>query len=267
MAVTWIVQQNLGRTGDVPAIAEACARLGLGHLGVDAVPFSDDPPAAPAGGPTVFYGSTRFVRNALRAGRWWPAAFFDEARFRYSAWREPYREWLLNADAEVMPFERFAAAGHPPDRLFFIRPDGDDKEFAGEVLAFGEARAWYAQASAGGAAFDPACPIVVAEPAGIAEEWRLFVVDGAVSSGSQYRFRHRLSVAPGLPPEVAAFGAAVARRWSPAPAFALDLCRSGEGLYVLEVNCFNSAGFYASDVQKVVGDVSAFVARAARAPA
>ena len=104
------------------------------------------------------------------------------------------------------------------------------------------------------------CPVVVAEPVGISHEWRLFIVDGRASSGSHYRSRHRLDVSPDVPDEVIVFAEETAATWSPAPVFVLDICQSGDQLFVLEVNCFHSSGFYAADVRKIFADVSDYVA-------
>jgi len=40
--------------------------------------------------------------------------------------------------------------------------------------------------------------------------------------------------------------------WQPADAFVLDIALTHNGYKVLEVNCLNSAGFYAADVSKLV---------------
>jgi hypothetical protein len=82
-----------------------------------------------------------------------------------------------------------------------------------------------------------------------------------VVTASQYRRDGRLSVQAGAPGVVLAFGEAVATRWSPASVFTLDVCQSGESLFVLEVQGFNSAGHYAADLRALVRAVSAQAAR------
>lgn len=252
----WVVQSNLGSPVDFERLRRACADAGAAFVPVAVVPFSEELPEVPDGAPTVFYGATGFIHNVHRAGRWRPGAYFDEERFRFSAFRAAWGEALLNAGAEVLPLSELARRDRPAEQLCFLRPDRDLKEFAGEVLPFGELAAWYERISAGGFTVAPDCPVVCAEPVRIAAEWRLFCVEGRVVSGSRYRVRHRLDLSPEVPAEVRSFGEALLARWSPAQVVVLDVGQSGPGLYAIEANCFNSAGFYAADVGAIVGAVT-----------
>jgi hypothetical protein len=262
MRPRWIVQTNLGSAADVEQLRQACAAQGLPFVGVAAIPFSDELPAVEGEGPAVLYGSTRFVQRMAAGGRFWPGTFFDEATFQFAAWQRAWGAHLLNAAAEHTTLGALAERALPPDALLFVRPERDLKEFAGEVLRFGELAAWVERLTATDLTLDRSCPVVVAEPVGIAEEWRLVLVAGRVVAGSRYRVHHRLAVAPAVPDEVVRFAEARAAEWAPAPAFVLDVGRSGPGLYVIECNCFNSAGFYACDVGALVGAISAWVDRA-----
>jgi hypothetical protein len=256
MTLTWILQSNLSRTG-VDQIEAACAALGVPSLRVMARPFDPHPPDVQVDGPAIFYGATNFVTTIHRSGRWHPGVFFDEENFRISAYLQHWD--MLNNDAEQTTLGEFGRRGLDPEQLFFVRPDRDLKEFAGEVVRFGDFAAWQARISAGDYLLGPDCPIVVAPPVGIADEWRLFMVDGRAVTGSHYRSYHRLDVQPEVPTEVRAFAEAMARRWSPASVFALDVGRSGPGLYVIEANCVNSSGLYAADVRTFVAKTTEFV--------
>jgi hypothetical protein len=89
----------------------------------------------------------------------------------------------------------------------------------------------------------------------------LFVVDGKVVSGSHYRAEGLLAVSPEVPPEVVCFGEQMASTWSPAPVFVLDVALSDESLSVIEINGFNSSGFYESNIRDIVSAVSASTLR------
>jgi len=184
--------------------------------------------------------------------------FFDDANFSFSGWGSAYGASVLNAGAEVTTLEAFCARDYAGDSHFFVRPTDDSKSFAGEVMRFAELVTWCRQLEGEECDLSPDCPIVVAEPVEIAHEWRLFMVNSKVSTGSHYRSGGRLDVYADVPPEVNSFAEGLALRWQPAPVFVLDVARSGEKLYLIEVNCFNSAGFYASDVAKLVADVTRF---------
>ena len=253
----WAIQSNLVNTADLEKLLSACRDQGLPVLTFETVPFSNQPPELDADQPTVFYGSTGCMSSIWQAAKWRPGVFFDAERFSFPEWGRAYGSACLNAEAQETTLQALAQEPHPPERLFFLRPIHDDKSFAGEVMSFGEIQKWVAELD--GTVLSPQTSILVAEPVGISHEWRLFLVNGRFSTGSHYRTRQRLDVYAGVPEEVVAFAEDLARQWSPAPVFVLDVASSAGQLYLVEINCFNSAGFYASDVAKLVGDVSRYV--------
>lgn len=256
----WVVQSNLGKEDDLVAMRAAFGSIGLQHLEVKVIPFSDELPDVPTDRPCIFYGATGFVYKAWKSGRWQPCAFFDEEKFRFSHWRKAWSGRLMNEEAETLTLGEFAGSSRPPDSLWFLRPDRDNKAFAGEVIAFSDVKEWADKLSAGGFTFGTDEPIVVAEPRNIHREWRLFMVDGRASSASQYRDGRRLAVSAGAPAVVRTFAEVRAREFAPARAFVLDVGEVSNGdLKIIEANCINSAGFYAADIEKIIRDVTATV--------
>jgi hypothetical protein len=88
------------------------------------------------------------------------------------------------------------------------------------------------------------------------KEWRVFVVDGKVVSGSHYRSYLRLDQKPDLPTKVIEFVEDACKVWVPAKVFVMDVGESYKNLFIIECNCFNSSGFYKSDIEKIVISVS-----------
>jgi hypothetical protein len=262
--VLWIVQTNLGGQSDIATWLGALDAEAIPYRRFDVVPFSAALPAVEYDGPVVCYGSTNFVMNCRAAGRWIPGVWHDQEKFTWSAWAKHLGDLLLNSPdtCERTTIGALRGSSRADDELVFVRPDRDLKEFSGEVAEVGRFRAWCRDVAEG--AFEqlrPDTPIVLCTPFRIRTEWRLFLVDRAVVTASQYRRDGRLSVQAGAPGDVLAFGEAVATRWSPASVFTLDVCRSGESLFVLEAQGFNSAGHYAADLKALVRAVSAQAAR------
>lgn len=253
----WAIQANLVNLADLDKLMQACAEHGLPAVTFETIPFSNQPPDLDSNLPTIFYGSTGCMSNIWQASKWNPGVFFDPERFSFPEWGRAYGSACLNSEAHESTLKALAQETHPEDRLFFLRPIHDDKSFAGEVMSFAEIQRWVKELDQ--TVLSPETQILVAEPVGIAHEWRLFMVDSRFSTGSHYRTRQRLDVYPDVPDEVVAFAENLARQWRPAPVFVMDVASSGEQLYLVEINCFNSAGFYASDVAKLVGDVSRYV--------
>jgi len=152
----------------------------------------------------------------------------------------------------------FSNDGYNDDELFFIRPVSDLKEFNGGVMSFKDIRSWESKINCHNLDLG-SIPIVIGEAFGISHEWRLFLVDGKVSSGSQYRTYYVLNIDENVPKNVISFAEAQAKVYSPADVFVMDIGKSNNNLYIIEIGCFNSAGFYGSDIEKIVFDVSNFM--------
>lgn len=253
----WAIQSNLVNAADLERLLSACRQHDQPSVTFETIPFSNQAPDLDTDVSTVFYGSTGCMSNIWQTQKWNPGVFFDPQRFSFPEWGRAYGRHCLNGEARETTLTALAAEAYPADRLFFLRPIHDDKAFAGEVMAFGEIQKWVGELDQ--TVLSPETPILVAEPVGISHEWRLFMVNGKVSTGSHYRTRQRLDVFAEVPVEVVAFAEGLARLWQPAPVFVLDVASSADRLYLVEINCFNSAGFYASDVAQLVGDVSRYV--------
>ena len=95
--------------------------------------------------------------------------------------------------------------------------------------------------------------VVVAPVRAIAAEYRLFVVDRKVVTGSRYKLGTKVIYEPVIDAPVLTLAKEIIRRFCPVDAFALDIAVCPEGRpYILEVNCINSAGLYAADTQRLV---------------
>lgn len=256
MSVIWVVQNNLSRSGS-DVLNNACTTLDIPIQLISVIPFDPESPQIEVEGLVIFYGATNFINVVHKSGKWKPAVFFDESKFRISEYMKHWK--MLNENAEITTLKEFGSRNLNPDDLYFIRPDKDLKEFAGEVIRFGTFSEWTDRISFGDELFD--CEIIVAEPVGIADEWRLFIVNGKVVTSSHYRTYGLLTSFPETPQEVIIFAEEMAKIWSPAEVFVLDVGKSGNDLYIIEANCMNSSGFYCADVVKLVKTITEFVLR------
>lgn len=255
---TWIVQENLGNGGDFGRLVTAFKALDLPFRTVSVVPFSNDIPEVGGEGPRLVYGATRFVTNVHRAGHWRPGVFFDEETFTMGCSIARYGDRMLNATGLRTTIEGFMTQAFSAGTRVFVRPDRDLKEFEAGVADAESLAAWFARICEGDFELKADTPILVSVPVEIEAEWRLFMVQGRCVGGSRYRNGGETDIDPLLPKEVRAFGEAAASDWSPAPVFVLDVGRVDGKLKIIETNCFNSSGFYAGDVTKIVDAVTAF---------
>jgi len=256
--IKWIVQNNFRTdSGDTKTIQEACEKFGYEYEGVKVIPFSDEAPEIRPDAPNVFYGGTGWIDKIYKKYGPTPGIFFNpQSVFTY--WIEKYGENALNYGAKETTLKEISKEDHPDDERFFVRPVSDQKEFNGGVMCFGDIREWENKIYCVCPDYGK-LPIIVAEPYGIAHEWRLFILNGKVITGSHYRSYCVLHVYPEVPQRVIDFAEEQAKVYSPSSVFVMDIGESNKNLYVIEVGCFNSAGFYASDIEKIVYEVSNYL--------
>ena len=255
--VLWVVQTNLGDPATPDAIKSACERNGLLFRGVAVRPFADDLPEIEHDGPVLAYGAARFIKNVAASERWRPGAFFDPHSFTVTNCLRAWQRWMVNHDSVVVRLADVASLPHRAGDELFVRPDGDLKEFAGDLMTFQALCDWAAKVAGGGFEIDGALRVAVAKPKTIKSEWRVFAVEGPrVIAATRYRVGGRLAPNADVPQEVIAFVEARLREWMPAPAVALDVAETGNEIRVLELTDIHSAGFYAADVEAVVVETS-----------
>lgn len=257
--ILWVIQDNLGHGHDVDRLASSLRAEGLNHLPVQIVPFSDEVPDVTWDGPIIAYGSARFIANVQRRGLWSPGTFFDAHTFTMGNYIGRYGQNMLNASAEITTISGFLEKDALPHGAMFVRPDRDLKEFEARVWDPPGLKAWFTKICDSNLEVRPDTPIVVAEWLAIETEWRVFMVDGCYVSGSRYRSWGEIDVDSHVPQDVIEFAGRMAEIWTPANVYVVDIALLDGHLKIVELNCFNSAGFYASDVARIVEEVSASV--------
>ena len=132
---------------------------------------------------------------------------------------------MVNRDSAIVRLDSIASLPYEGGDELFVRPNGDLKEFAGDVMTFAALCDWAATISAGGFELDGSLLVAVASPKPIRTEWRVFAVEGArVVAATRYRLDSRLAPSADVPPKVISFVEARLREWMPAPA---DRARCG----------------------------------------
>ena len=253
MPTSWIVQDNLPKSQSAWRIRSACEKLGLPFYPINVTARSTEPPPMPdIVGPFVLHGGTTFIVHALKDNRWRPGLFFDPARFRHSQYAQHYGPLLLNETASIRTWDSLLHEVGSDHEQFFLKPNDDLKHFTGAVMSRGQLKKMDSEMHRSGVPLDPATEIVVAGPVEVDAEWRLFLVDGRVVSGSMYR----PTAEPALPEEAVQLAERAAQRWAPAPVFVMDVARANGAWKIVECNCFNGSGFYVADVERVISAVS-----------
>lgn len=255
----WIIQNNLFAEEGYEKLVETLQRGGVPYAQVKIVPFAhtlEPEPVIPAGEKVFVCGAVTLGKIATDRG-WFPGTFLND-NHRFEVWLEHYGTELLNHDAVVC---RFGDAAHFVNASrFFMRPCEDNKKFNGRVYSADEYQQWSRRIAKDGDAFklvDPDTMVVVGAVKPIQQEYRFFVVDGRIVTGSRYKVGKTVSPSPDIPDNVLTYAQSMVDRWQPARGFVIDIFVSGDRPWVGEINCLNAAGFYAADVSKLVQAIEA----------
>lgn len=248
----WILQNNLISEIQVNEIIYAFKEHCIPFEEVKVIPFSDEIEVQSDDPYKIPYGSTSLSNYAYKHN--WGGIFFNE-NFRMSEWLNN-RADLLNHDCHIysvdearhiMPMEE--------EREWFIRPDNDLKEFAGECMLTSQFNAWMDKMKgANGNLLNEKTQIVVAPAKEIPVEYRWFIVGGEVIDGSVYRINRRLFKKHVDDPDKIKQAQELADKWLPHETCVMDSTSDK----VIEFNCLNSSGFYDHDIEKIIGAVDEF---------
>lgn len=253
----WILQDF----EDTQKLAMALDRLGLVYSWHKVVPFVgalQPEPVIPDQNDVVLFGSYTLWRYAearnLNPGVFRITPFVEEA-----AWY-PY---LLNGPEAKRLLLRDIPKSLPDDgKSWFIRPVEDSKEEPGkvrttdEIIALAQQVLAVDQADIPNGSLRHDTELMLTKPARIQKEWRIWVVADQIVTYSLYKEGTRVIYRPEIDEDALAFAQnLVAANPCYAPAYVLDICRTGAGLRMLETNCINAAGFYAANLLKLVAAI------------
>jgi len=265
--VRWIIQDNLIAENDRKQFQEACDNLNINHEKVIVVPFSSGLPhfSIDDDHENIYYGSTTFMNNIYQKLERPIGLFYDHETFSMNNYINQWGEYMLNSEARLTTIGEFLEEDNVPDENWFIRPDGDGKEFDGQVAKFKNISSWMNRVMQYDVNLDRDSKIIVGPAYNIGKEWRNFVVNGKVVTSSRYRNGFRLSKSgEDIPEDMIEFTEERCKEYQPHDVFAMDIAQvkdedGTESYYIIECGCMNSVGFYHADIHKYVESVSDYI--------
>ncbi len=260
--VQWVVQRNLTSQADFNNLKDACLKIGVTFIEVDIVPFTAELPLFDRARNSIIYGSTTFNGLAFLDGNLTKGLFLNEKEFTIENYMRQWGQHMLNYGASVTTFNELMGNDTiSADKQFFIRPNDDNKSFAGEVKRFDEIGEWYNKLRiVENTNLSLESKIVVSEPYNMQYEWRLWIVNKRIIASSKYREYFKLKKEEGCPADVISFAEARCQQYTPHDVFVMDICLCGDGYYIVECGCMNGAGFYNANVENIVSHVTDYFA-------
>lgn len=241
----WILQPF----EDTEKLATALDRLGIAYTWHKVVPFVGDldpEPVIEDPGAVVLFGSYTLWRYARKK-----ALFPGVFKIRPFVHETPWQPFLVNgADALFLTLRDIPDQLPEAERLWFMRPVEDSKEEPGKLRETSAIRALAHRVLAlekgdiprGSLRHDT--ELMLSDPVHILKEWRVWVVGDTLCTASLYKEGSRVVYRPDIDRDAADFARRmIALNPGYAPAYVMDICRTGEGLKMLETNCINAAGF------------------------
>lgn len=210
----------------------------------------------------IFYGSVNFI-NWMADLDFNPGVFGTNQGYSYhNLCKNIPHEMIFNSPSD--PYTVHGNANdilealkdRSDDELYFFKPGDDSKFIAGQIASVSDIRTKCNQLLNNQIPdADGNNPLLLSAPYGIESEYRLFVVDGEIVTGSKYYPNQD----PEVPDEVIQYGKEVIKHWNPEPLFVLDVVVSNSNYFVMEIQNFHSAGHYMADKDKLVSSIHSYL--------
>lgn len=256
----WVVQSNMFSEPAFEDLMIQLERQQVQYAMTKVIPFSHEmePKVEPPPGPVYVCGSLSMAHVADREG-WKPGYFHvPDYNFVCSLLGEEHMLNYPNTQVTVRDLANLTTWYPNEAQRFFVRPAKDTKSFAGGVMQRHKLLRWVKKVVAleGDSSFTTLTgddQIILAPVKEIWAEYRFFVIDGAVVTGSLYKQANKVLYSNMMDDDITAFVQRIVDGAIGMPrAYALDVAVTPDGLRVIETNSINSSGFYACDMGKYV---------------
>lgn len=185
--------------------------------------------------------SEQYIHN-LKNGVFYHEQSFDQAY--YGQLDLP----LLNKGANYYPIKDHLQLSFKDN--MFLKPSKDQKAFNAGVLEAGETIESFIINQAYQKSYLDEIA-VIAPCRAISSEYRFFVVDKEVITGSRYRLAGQGNLSEIIPNNILEAAKEYAKLYQPHDVFTMDLAETPEGIFIVEYNCWNASGLYKTDVAKI----------------
>jgi hypothetical protein len=162
---------------------------------------------------------------------------------------------LLNKGAKLYPIEQNLYLKFDTD--VFIKPSKDQKAFNAGILEAGQTIYDFVNSQTHQNTYLTELA-VIAPCKIITAEYRFFVVDKEVITGSRYRFADRVNISDIVPNNVLDCAKEYAKLYQPHDIFTMDLAETPNGISIVEYNCWNASGLYKTNIAKIFDSIHQF---------
>ena len=245
----YLLQKNTFLEYEYINLTEALERLGLEYELVQVFPFIEDIEFKTERKDVFCFGGLKMTRVFSKYG-WKPGCIMTK-NHDYEIYAEHYKENLLNYDSKIQRFDDEIVWN---DSHYFIRPTLDSKTFTGKVFNKEEWEEFkhYSYTNGHSTSLTKDTLVQVASCKSIEKEYRFWIVDGKIVTGSLYRFGRSIQYDDFVDEGAIEFCKQMIDVFQLAETFILDVCLTEGEWKIVECGCTNAAGFYKADLQKLL---------------
>lgn len=197
----------------------------------------------------MVYGGKRFVNHAMQ----WnlrPGSFLND-NFDFTQLKKIYGTQLLNPDFVVGDLFEL----EPTWDEFFIRPTGNNKLFTGMKISKKDFKAWQISEKEHPQSLYKGKPLMISPLQEIQAEYRFFVVDGRIASGSSYKMNDTFKTGELPDQAVIDYANQMIAHFELSKAYVMDIAKTPKGHKIVEFNNLNCSGFYENDIKAIVNAI------------
>lgn len=186
-----------------------------------------------------------------------PGVWWNKPNFSFTKQIEIFGDELLNSDSIITTFggiEKY-------DGERFIRPVDDGKAFSGEIVDWEHLSGWQDRINYLNSVQLPSfLPVQVSTVKNIFREYRFFVVNGKIITGSMYAECGNI-IYKYLEPQddiVLSYAQEMIDKWVPDRVCTIDIAvlNDEKTFKIIEFNNANAARLYKSDIKKLVNAIN-----------
>lgn len=198
----------------------------------------------------MIYGSKAFSKIA-KDMKLKPGSFIND-RFEFDVFQRELGNELLNNEIVIGELSTL----NPLGEEFFIRPSGNTKLFNGMTVTRKDFLDWQERENREGSPYIGQS-LMIAPLQRIAAEYRFFVVNQKVITGSSYKVGDKFDCSLKPSAAIMRYTEQIVDKFPLAKAFVIDIAETEKGLKVVEYNNINTSGLYGCDEVAIVRAINA----------
>ncbi len=238
----FLIQANVYLDPDHYKIFDALEELNIEYTVINILPTAEKIDFETDRKDIFVYGSVTLARLAKQNAGWFPGSFYG-GNHLYEVYSRYYGENLLNHTVSVHKISEELI--WKKDEIKFIKPYSEAKIFTGKVFNESEWKDFVFESIENKSNRISVDSLVqVSEAKRPIKEARLWIVGGKIIDAGYYKFDDHIPFEEKVSEDGLHFANEMIRIFDLEKAFVMDICLTGEGWKIVEINCINSSGFY-----------------------